>query len=115
MVAGVLLVGWTGWLILDPLIALLVAANIVWVGLRILNEAAHGLLDTALPPEDLAVVEGVQERYREEGSSFTRCASAAPAREGSSACTFWFRARGRWGAATTSRRTWSARSCRRCR
>ena len=70
VVAGVLLVGWTGWLILDPLIALLVAANIVWVGLRILNEAAHGLLDTALPPEDLALVEGVQERYREEGVQF---------------------------------------------
>jgi cation diffusion facilitator family transporter len=66
VVAGVLLVGATGWLVLDPLIALLVAANIVWLGLRILDEAAHGLLDTALPPEDLAVVEGVQERHRAE-------------------------------------------------
>jgi cation diffusion facilitator family transporter len=66
VVAGVLLVGTTGWLVLDPLIALLVAANIVWIGVRILNEAAHGLLDTALPPEDLAVVEAVQERHWEE-------------------------------------------------
>ena len=70
VVAGVLLVGATGLLILDPLIALVVSANIVWVGFRILNEAAHGLLDTALPPEDLAVVRGVQERYREEGVEF---------------------------------------------
>ena len=70
VVAGVLLVGATGLLILDPLIALVVAANIVWVGFRILNEAAHGLLDTALPPEDLGVVRGVQERYREEGVEF---------------------------------------------
>jgi cation diffusion facilitator family transporter len=70
VVAGVLLVGATGWLVLDPLIALLVAANIVRVGLRILDEAAHGLLDTALPPEDLAVVEGVQERYREYDIEF---------------------------------------------
>ncbi len=80
VVAGVLLVGATGWLVLDPLIALLVAVNIVWVGLRILNEAAHGLLDTALPPEDLAVVEGVQGRYREAGVGFhalrTRSAGA---------------------------------------
>ncbi len=80
VVAGVLLVGATGWLVLDPLIALLVAANIVWVGLRILNEAAHGLLDTALPPEDLAVLEGVQGRYREAGVGFhalrTRSAGA---------------------------------------
>ena len=80
VVAGVLLVGATGWLVLDPLIALLVAANIVWVGLRILNEAAHGLLDTALPPEDLAVLERVQGRYREGGVGFhalrTRSAGA---------------------------------------
>lgn len=84
VVAGVILVGVTGWLVLDPLIALLVAANIVWVGLRILNEAAHGLLDTALPPEDLKVVEGVisgyRQRYREDGLEFhalrTRSAGA---------------------------------------
>jgi cation diffusion facilitator family transporter len=84
VVAGIILVGATGWLILDPLIALLVAANIVWVGLRILNEAAHGLLDTTLPPEDLKVVEGVisryRQRYREDGLEFhalrTRSAGA---------------------------------------
>ena len=64
VVAVVLLVGLTGWLVLDPLIALVVAANIAWVGVRILNEAAHGLLDTALPEEDLRVIEEVQERYR---------------------------------------------------
>lgn len=80
VVAGVLLVGATGWLFLDPLIALIVAANIVWVGFRILNEAAHGLLDTALPPEDLEVVEGVISRYRQAGVEFhalrTRSAGA---------------------------------------
>ena len=84
VIAGVLLVGATGWLVLDSLIAIVVAANIVWVGLRILNEAAHGLLDTALPPEDLEVVEAVmsryRQRYREEGIEFhalrTRSAGA---------------------------------------
>ncbi len=74
VVAGVLLVGATGLLVLDPLIALVVSANIVWVGFRILNEAAHGLLDTALPPEDLRVVDGVisryRKRYRENGVEF---------------------------------------------
>ena len=74
VVIGVLLVSWTGSLILDPLIALVVAANIVWVGFRILNEAAHGLLDTTLPPEDLEVIEAVisayRKSYREEGIEF---------------------------------------------
>ncbi len=70
VVAGILLVGATGWLVLDPLIALFVAANIVRVGFRILNEAAHGLLDTALPPEDIAVVAAIQDRYRKSGVEF---------------------------------------------
>ena len=64
VVTAVVLVGLTGWLVLDPLIALVVAANIVRVGVRILNEAAHGLLDTALPEEDLRVIKEVQELYR---------------------------------------------------
>ena len=64
VVTAVVLAGLTGWLVLDPLIALVVAANIVRVGVRILNEAAHGLLDTALPEEDLRVIMEVQERYR---------------------------------------------------
>ena len=64
VVVGVLLVAATGWLILDSLIALVVAVNIVWVGFRILDEAAHGLLDSALPSEDLSVVEDVISRYR---------------------------------------------------
>src|SRR6266699_6928382 len=45
---GVLLVAITGWLILDPIIALLVAVNIIWTGIRLLHETGLGLLDTAL-------------------------------------------------------------------
>ena len=58
ILAGVLLVPLTGWLRLAPLIALVVALNIVWTGLRLLHETGSGLLDAALPPEDRAVVDG---------------------------------------------------------
>jgi cation diffusion facilitator family transporter len=72
--AGVLvalaLVQITGWLILDPVIALLVAANIAWTGARLLNDSAHGLLDTALPPADQEAIAGVLARYRAEGIEF---------------------------------------------
>lgn len=64
VVVGVLLVGLTGWYVLDPIIALLVAANVVRIGAKILNETAHGLLDTALPPEELEAVMSIQERYK---------------------------------------------------
>jgi cation diffusion facilitator family transporter len=48
VVAGVALVWATGFQLLDPLLALAVAANIVWTGVRILRRSAYGLLDRAL-------------------------------------------------------------------
>ena len=63
VVAGVFLVWLTGWLVLDPLIALVVAGNIACIGIRLLNDTAHGLLDTALPPEEQQVITGIQSRY----------------------------------------------------
>ena len=70
VVTGIFLVWFTGWLVLDPLIALLVAGNIVRIGVRLLNDTAHGLLDTALPPEEQEVITDIQSRYREEGIEF---------------------------------------------
>lgn len=71
VLVAVLLVGLTGWLILDPLIALVVAVNIVFTGMHLLSDSAHGLLDTALPPADQAVIASVQAHYREaEGIDF---------------------------------------------
>ena len=49
VVAGVGAVALTGWLVLDPLLALLVALNIVATGVRLMREAARGLMDPALP------------------------------------------------------------------
>jgi cation diffusion facilitator family transporter len=70
VVAGVFLVWFTGWLVLDPFIALLVAGNIVWIGVRLLNDTAHGLLDTALPSEEQEIITGIQSRYEEAGIEF---------------------------------------------
>lgn len=67
---GVVLVQLTGWLILDPLIALAVAANIVWAGVRLLNETAHGLLDTALPDSDQRQLAAVLGEYEARGIVF---------------------------------------------
>ena len=56
VIAGVALVQATGWLRLDPLVALVVAASIVWSGWRLIRETGLGLLDTALPPEDCRAI-----------------------------------------------------------
>jgi cation diffusion facilitator family transporter len=63
VVLGIVMVQLTGWLVLDPIIGLVVAANILWTGFRLLNDTAHGLLDTALPSEELEMISGVLSRY----------------------------------------------------
>ena len=70
VIVGVILVSLTGWLVLDPIIALLVAANIVWTGVRLLNDSAHGLLDTAIPADDMRKVSAVLAIYNERGIDF---------------------------------------------
>lgn len=70
VVLGVLVVGLTGWLVLDPVIALVVAANIVRTGVRLLRDTGQGLLDRALPEGDLARIQKALSRYEERGIRF---------------------------------------------
>jgi len=70
VLAAVGLVAVTGWTILDPLIALLVAANITWTGFKIMRKSALGLLDTSLPVEELARLKEILTRYEKDGIQF---------------------------------------------
>jgi cation diffusion facilitator family transporter len=70
VVLGIATVHFTGWLVLDPLIGLLVTANILWTGVRLLRDTAQGLLDRALPPEEREVISRVLSRYEEKGIKF---------------------------------------------
>jgi cation diffusion facilitator family transporter len=56
VIVGVALVPLTGWLELDPILATLVAVNILWSGWRLMRESIGGLMDEALPEETLARV-----------------------------------------------------------
>jgi len=77
---GILLVKVTGWLVLDPIIALIVAANIIWAGFRLLKESGSGLLDQAIPETERQQVKRILERYEADGIQFhalrTRVAGA---------------------------------------
>ncbi len=70
VLAGVGLTALTGWQRLDPLVALLVAANIVWTGFRIVRESALGLMDTALPAEEQNLIKRTLEKYAGEETQF---------------------------------------------
>jgi len=47
VVAGLLLTLWTGWLLFDPIVAILVALNIVWEGGKLMRRSVGGLMDEA--------------------------------------------------------------------
>ncbi|BAZ11779.1 cation diffusion facilitator family transporter [Calothrix sp. NIES-4071] len=70
VVLGIFLVKATGWLVIDPIIALIVAANIVWAGLRLLRETGSGLLDAALPKEDMDIIKSILDKYEPQGIQF---------------------------------------------
>ncbi|MBK7723198.1 MAG: cation transporter [Austwickia sp.] len=52
VVAGVLLVGLTGWSPLDPLLAIAVGINIVFTGWRLLRDSIAGLMDQTWATEE---------------------------------------------------------------
>lgn len=70
VILGVGLVWLTGALWLDPVIALLVAANIVWTGWQLMQRSAAGLMDISLPAETLDEIEGLLAGYRSQGLDF---------------------------------------------
>lgn len=63
VLAGVGLVVLTGWERLDPIVAFVVAANIIWSGFRIVRMSALGLMDTALEPDEQKLVKNVLNSY----------------------------------------------------
>ena len=71
VIAGVALVFATGWLRLDPLVALAVAVHIIWTGLRLMRRSWKGLLDAAISIEDTGEVTKLFTEYsRRYGVSF---------------------------------------------
>jgi cation diffusion facilitator family transporter len=78
-IAATVLIGWER---LDPLIALVVAGNIIWSGVRLVRRSVLGLLDTALPTSERAALQDVLERYESEGVQFhaLRTRQAGPRR-----------------------------------
>jgi cation diffusion facilitator family transporter len=50
---GVALAALTGWAVLDPALAALVAVNILWSGWQVMKESIGGLMDEAVPTSTL--------------------------------------------------------------
>jgi cation diffusion facilitator family transporter len=71
VIIGVALVFATGWLRLDPIIALAVAVHIIWTGIGLMRRSVAGLLDAAIGHEDQEEVTRIFKEYsRRYGVTF---------------------------------------------
>ncbi len=70
VVLGIGLVALTGWYMLDPLIALAVAVNIVITGIMLIRRAVLGLMDTALPAEELTAIQAALADLEQHGCDY---------------------------------------------
>ena len=70
VILGLLLVSVTGWLILDPLIAILVAINIVWTGAKLIQESSSALLDASIPLTERQMIDELLSAYDRQQVQF---------------------------------------------
>ena len=70
VVLGVGVVALTGWIRLDPIIALIVAANILRIGWQLLGRSVRGLMDVTLPAEERDAIKQVLHQYESKGIQF---------------------------------------------
>ena len=70
VILGVGVVALTGWTRLDPIIAMAVAAHILWEGWKLVRRTVHGFMDAAISEGELDAVQEVLTRYRGQGIEF---------------------------------------------
>jgi cation diffusion facilitator family transporter len=70
VIGGVAVAGFTGWDVLDPIVAILVALNIIWTGFQLVRRSISGLMDEALPESDQQTIREVMEKFRKKGAAF---------------------------------------------
>jgi cation diffusion facilitator family transporter len=70
VLVGVGIVALTKWNPLDPIMGLIVAGNIVWMGVKLIRRSVSGLMDVSLPESEMQAVEVVLQKYRQKGVEF---------------------------------------------
>ncbi len=66
VIIGIILVKLTGWLILDPIIAIFVAFNIIYTGYKLISRSASGLMDATIPSKDLKKITKYLDSLKDE-------------------------------------------------
>jgi cation diffusion facilitator family transporter len=67
---GIALVKLSGWLVLDGIVAVGVALNIIRTGYQLIRRSASGLLDTAISKDETDKISQVLEKYKQQNIRF---------------------------------------------
>ncbi len=70
VIVGVGAAAVTGWLRLDGIVAIAVAANVMVAGVRMLRRSMLGLLDTSLPEETLDQIKAILDAHGKSGVGY---------------------------------------------
>lgn len=70
VVIGLILAGFTGWLWLDAIVAIMVGLHILSEGWGLIRSSAHGLMDAALPGDVIETIEGVLRGFAGRGVEY---------------------------------------------
>lgn len=82
VLVGIAAVALTGWLWLDPVIALVVGVNILYTGYKLLRESLSGLLSEAIPDAECAVLDDYLAGFEESNDvTFTEVRTVAGGRQ----------------------------------
>ena len=75
VIAGLVAVKFTGWLWLDPVVAIGVALNVLREGASLMRRSADGLMDRSLEPEVMREIDKVLDGFRHQAIRFDHVAT----------------------------------------
>jgi cation diffusion facilitator family transporter len=67
---GIGLVNITGFLVLDGIVAVGVAINILWTGYQLMHRSAQGLLDSAIPEEERQKIIDALDKFKDQNIEY---------------------------------------------
>lgn len=70
VIVAVFLVQMTGFLILDPLVAIAVALNILFTAITLIKRSVSGFLDESLDKKDLKIISKIFQKYEKKDIKF---------------------------------------------
>lgn len=70
VIAAIILVNFTGFILLDPIIAIVVALNIIWAGLQLIKRSANGLMDVSMSEDELKLVNDYLDTVKTNGIDY---------------------------------------------